>query len=196
METVILVGAIITLLSRPIFMGDRDKALMSIALTLLGFFYVPYLFSFLFKILFWPGSGEQGLGLLLYLAAVTKMTDVGAYITGSLVGRHKMNPVISPKKTWEGFVGGLLFAVGVSYLLAYLMPETLGFIYGWHLVTIALMIAVVGVVGDLVESLIKRSSGIKDSGRFVPGIGGALDLVDSLLFTAPVFYCYLLFLRS
>lgn len=191
-ELLVLLIAILGAISRPIFVGDRDKAVVTVALTLFGFFYVPYLFGFMLKILFLRENIAQGFFLILYLLAVTKMTDVGAYAAGSLFGWHKMNPSISPKKTWEGFVGGVVIAIALSICLITYIPE-LAFLSGVHAWTLGFLLAVTGVLGDLGESLIKRSADIKDSGHIIPGIGGALDLVDSVLFTAPVFYCYLLF---
>ena len=95
------------------------------ALTLFGFFYVPYLLNYATKILF-TGSAGQGIALLTYAVAVTKFTDVGAYIAGKLFGRHKMSPVISPKKTWEGLAGGVLLALVTSLSLIHYFPDVLG----------------------------------------------------------------------
>jgi len=197
-ELLVILLAILGAISRPVFMGDRDKAVVAVALTLLGFFYVPYLFGFILKILFFVPKDlapdtSQGFFQLLYLLAVTKTTDMGAYAAGSLFGHHKMNPTISPKKTWEGFVGGLIVSLLTSICLTTFIPHHLGFLSGWHAWILGCLLAVIGVIGDLGESLIKRVADIKDSGQIIPGIGGALDLIDSLLFTAPVFYCYLLF---
>jgi phosphatidate cytidylyltransferase len=160
------------------------------ALTLFGFFYVPYLLNYATKILY-TGSQGNGIALLTYAVAVSKFTDVGAYIAGKLFGRHKMSPVISPKKTWEGLAGGVILAVVTSVSLPSLFPEALGNLGGIHAWILGLGLAGASVIGDLGESVVKRDAQVKDSGHFLPGIGGALDLVDSLLFSLPVFYGYI-----
>ena len=130
--------------------------------------------------------------LVLFLAAV-KSTDIGAYFVGSLIGRHKLIPWLSPGKTWEGLAGGLLAAAGVSMGLAALLPVSLS----WP--QAAIFGAVVGLFGqfaDLCESLLKRSANLKDSGAVVPGFGGVLDILDSPLLAAPAAYMMLGILRS
>ncbi len=127
----------------------------------------------------------------LYLIAVTKFSDMGAYLVGSMIGRHQMIPHISPKKTWEGFCGALLLSTFASVGLIKLMPTELSALNLTDGVVLGLSLGFAAVVGDLAESIIKRSTGVKDSGRFLPGIGGALDLIDSILFTAPLLYFYL-----
>ena len=103
-----------------------------------------------------------------------------------------MIPRVSPKKTWEGFAGAILVPVLISWGLFSVMPEQLALLQsGVRAAAMGAGLALMAVVGDLAESVLKRATGAKDSGKFLPGIGGALDLVDSLLFTAPVFYFYL-----
>jgi phosphatidate cytidylyltransferase len=125
----------------------------------------------------------------LWLIAVAKFCDVGALLTGLAIGKHKMAPVISPKKTWEGAIGGVVTSMGVGALVAWLardqFPARMTPLSG---ALIAAPIAVVGIVSDLVESIIKRRAAIKDSGHVIPGIGGMFDLSDSLLLTGPVAY--------
>src|SRR5213080_5293751 len=128
---------------------------------------------------------------VLYLIAVTKFSDMGAYLTGSAVGRHLMVPQISAKKTWEGFFGALGLALFSSLMLFKLMPGHLPGLTWTHATILGLLLGFAAVVGDLAESIIKRSTDVKDSGNLLPGIGGALDLVDSLLFTAPLLFFYL-----
>jgi phosphatidate cytidylyltransferase len=125
------------------------------------------------------------------LIAVTKFGDMGAYLTGSAIGRHLMTPHISAKKTWEGFFGALGFALFCSLMLFKLMPGHLSALTWTHATILGLLLGFGAVVGDLAESIIKRSTDVKDSGSLLPGIGGALDLVDSLLFTAPLLFFYL-----
>jgi phosphatidate cytidylyltransferase len=180
-------------LSRQVFEKNQSTAVATVALTLFGFFYIPYLFHFIPKIIFDQASASgHGVMLALYLVAVTKVTDMGAYLWGSWLGRNKMITRISPKKTWEGFVGGIVSAVALSFLLTWLMPEQLAVITGIHALVLGLLLSVVSVVGDLAESVIKRDAQSKDSGAMIPGIGGSLDLVDSLLYTGPLFYSYLI----
>ena len=119
---------------------------------------------------------------------------MGAYLTGSLIGKHQLVPHISPKKTWEGFFGALAFSIGGGCGLVALLPQKLALIGYHHAIVLGLVLGLAAVIGDLAESLIKRSCGVKDSGRFLPGIGGALDLIDSILFTAPLLYFYMRFI--
>jgi phosphatidate cytidylyltransferase len=170
------------------------SSLMSVAANLLGFVYIAFLFSFAARITFIvPGTSEvPGAFLLLWLLAVTKFTDMGAYIVGSAIGRHKMIPHISPGKTWEGFGGALLFSQVAACGLFALFPQQLAVLGHWgHVVFLGVLIAVLAVIGDLAESIVKRALGAKDSGKMLPGIGGALDLIDSICFTAPALYFYL-----
>ncbi len=176
------------------------EPLQAVAVSLLGFVYIALLFNFTARVTFLaPGAGEvpgmvgkSGALLLLWLLAVTKFTDMGAYITGSMLGRHKMIPHISPAKTWEGFGGALVFAQLAGCGLYALFPQDLAFFTSWgHVVFLSLILAVLAVVGDLAESIVKRSLDAKDSGRILPGIGGSLDLIDSICFTAPALYFYL-----
>jgi len=169
-------------------------ALLAVATTLLTFVYVAFLFNFAARVVFIvPGEGDvPGAFVLLWLLAVTKFTDMGAYITGSLLGRHKMIPHVSPAKTWEGFVGALFFAQLAGCGLYLLFPTQLAVFGGWgHVVFLGFLLALLAVIGDLAESIVKRALNAKDSGRMLPGIGGALDLVDSVCFTAPALYFYL-----
>lgn len=176
------------------------ESLLAVAATVLGFGYIAFLFNFTAHLIFAvPGGFDvpgkvsaPGAFLLLWLLAVTKFTDMGAYITGSLIGRHKMIPHISPAKTWEGFIGALLFAQLAGCGLFALFPTELAFFGGWkHVVILGFLLAILAVIGDLAESLVKRALGAKDSGRMLPGIGGSLDLIDSVCFTAPALYFYL-----
>ena len=128
---------------------------------------------------------------VVYFIVVTKFSDLGAYVTGSLLGRHKMIPRISPGKTWEGFVGAVLVSTLASVVFAHGLGARL---YGMnlrHAIILGVLLSVTAVVGDLIESIFKRESGVKDSGKLFPGIGGMLDLMDSLLFNAPLMYLYL-----
>lgn len=122
---------------------------------------------------------------LLFLTTITAASDTGAYFTGMSLGRHKLCPSISPKKTVEGFVGGMLCGTGFALLVAVFLFNDVNML---RFAAAALFLAALGVVGDLIESLVKRSMGVKDSGTILPGHGGILDRADSLLLTAPVLY--------
>lgn len=170
---------------------DGNKTVIEVAMTALGFVYVAVMSSFLVRLLYLQDGGDfsRGAWLVIWLVAVTKFADMGAYITGSLIGKHKMIPHISPGKTWQGFFGGLAFSQLAGCGLYALLPATLSVLGGWGwVIGLSLMLSLLAIVGDLAESVLKRSIGVKDSGKTLPGIGGALDLIDSLCFTAPVLY--------
>ena len=127
---------------------------------------------------------SYGVGMLMLFLAAVKCTDIGAYFTGSAVGRHKLIRWLSPGKSWEGLAGGLATAAGVSMLAVWLgRIETIAF---WQAAVFGVVIGLAGQFGDLCESLLKRSAGAKDSGAAVPQFGGALDILDSPLIAAPV----------
>jgi len=169
--------------------ANNERGMAAIASTLFGVFYVAILLNVLQKIRYFPDL--DGAWWLLYFIVVSKMSDTGAYCTGSLIGKNKMIPRVSPGKTWEGFVGGIVFSVVSSWaFLHFAGGHFSGFTLAQALVLGALL-GVGSVVGDLVESLMKREAGLKDSGEFFPGVGGVLDLLDSLLFNAPLMYLFL-----
>jgi phosphatidate cytidylyltransferase len=168
----------------------NPQGIETMAVTLFGLVYVAWLFNFATRINFATPNGRYW---VMYLVVVTKFTDIGAYLTGMILGRHKMIPRISPKKTWEGTAGGIVFAVGGSFLCMHLLRDKLvpeGLHVGDSL-ALGLLLGAAAGVGDLAESLIKREAGVKDSSTWLPGHGGALDLIDSLLFTAPLLYVYM-----
>jgi phosphatidate cytidylyltransferase len=177
------------------------EALQTVASNLLGFVYLAFLFNFAARLVFLvPGPGEvPGAMVLLWMIAVTKFTDMGAYIVGSMIGKHKMIPHVSPGKTWQGFGGAIFFALLAGCgLYAFFKEDMPNFAAGlhvlgsWgHVIVLSIVLCLLAVVGDLAESVVKRSLNVKDSGQMLPGIGGALDLIDSLCFTAPVLYFYL-----
>lgn len=177
-----------------------SESLLTVAVNVLGFIYIALCFNFTARITFmvpgWnetPGTvNDHGAFLLLWLLAVTKFTDMGAYITGSIIGRHKMIPHVSPGKTWEGLGGALLFSQVAGCGLYAAFPTQLAIFGDYrHVIALGLLLAMLAVLGDLAESVLKRALNAKDSGRMLPGIGGALDLIDSICFTAPALYFYL-----
>jgi phosphatidate cytidylyltransferase len=129
----------------------------------------------------------HGAGPLLFLVALTQFNDVAQFTWGKLFGRHKIIPKVSPKKTWEGFIGGLVTTACVAALIGpYLTPMSIGLS-----ATAGAIIAIAGYLGDITISACKRDLGVKDSGTLIPGHGGILDRVDSLIYSAPVFYHFL-----
>jgi phosphatidate cytidylyltransferase len=195
-EMTVLLGFLLTVFTRQMFESLRDDApLRTMAYTLFGLLYVLWLYNFITKIVYVvprsPTGAVTGQFYVLYLIAITKFSDMGAYLTGSAIGKHQMVPHISPKKTWEGFAGALAFSLLASLGLFALMPGHLSVLNWTHATFLGLLLGFAAVVGDLAESIIKRSTGVKDSGNFLPGIGGVLDLIDSLLFTAPLLFVYL-----
>jgi phosphatidate cytidylyltransferase len=151
--------------------------------------YVPWLLNFIQKINFFPGV--DGHYYLLYFVLITKFSDTGAYAVGSLIGKHKMIPRISPGKTWEGFGGAIALSTLASVVFVHFLGAKMPGMNGLHAVILGITLSLSAVLGDLIESLFKREAGVKDSGKFFPGIGGILDLLDSLLFNAPIMYLYL-----
>lgn len=195
-EISVLLFFLLTVFTRQMFAGlKHDDPLQTMAYTLFGLLYVLWLFNFITKIVYLtprsPSGVVTGQFYVLYLVAVTKFSDMGAYLTGSAIGRHLMSPHISAKKTWEGFFGALAFALLCSLALFKLMPGHLSWLNWTHATILGLLLGFAAVIGDLAESILKRSTGVKDSGNLLPGIGGALDLIDSLLFTAPLLFFYL-----
>jgi phosphatidate cytidylyltransferase len=171
-------------------LGEREpqNRVETLAWTLFGLVYVPWMFAFLVRIILMDTPAtHSGLVLAVWLIAVAKFCDVGALLTGMACGRHKMAPFISPKKTWEGAVGGFatsaLVGAGIAYFWRASLPPAFT---PWVAALVALPVAGLGVVADLVESVIKRRADLKDSGRAIPGIGGMFDLSDSLILAAPV----------
>ena len=188
-EIAIIVIFVLGLCIRRFVSKTVTDGLTAISTTLFGLMYVPWLLNFIQKIVFLPGI--DGRYYVLYFILITKLSDVGAYITGSLIGRHKMIPRISPGKTWEGFGGAIAFSTGASLVFAHFLGHRLEGMTALHATVLGVLLSVSAVVGDLIESLFKREAGTKDSGRIFPGIGGILDLLDSLLFNAPLMYLYL-----
>jgi phosphatidate cytidylyltransferase len=176
---------------------EPGHCLTRIAMALLVLAYLGLFGSFFTQLRWLPDRGEspsiRHSTLALALAIfVPKFGDVGAYFTGRVLGRKRMAPVLSPKKTWEGFAGGLAAAVITTLVINHLGPV---FPEGGRGILVAilfgLVVGVVGVLGDLAESLIKRDCQKKDASQVLPGYGGVLDVLDSILFSAPIVYLWL-----
>ncbi len=185
-----------------VFLGEMRRyekpggVTTNIAAAVLSLVYVGGLLSFVVQLrLVW------GIGALATLVLTVKMGDTGAYTVGRLFGRHKMAPVLSPGKTIEGAAGGLFFACLGSWIaFTWLVPRACnlgeGALPSWGWVLFGVVVGVTGLLGDLAESLIKRDVGCKDSSRWLPGFGGVLDLLDSILLAAPVAWgCWALMSR-
>jgi phosphatidate cytidylyltransferase len=188
-ETGFIILFVLGLCVRQLASKTNPAGITAIAVTLFGLMYVPWLLNFVQKINFFPNV--EGKFFLLYFVLVTKFSDMGAYLTGSLIGRHKMVPRISPNKTWEGSAGAIVLSTAASLTFVYFFHNRM-FGMNWiHAFILGVVLSSTAVVGDLIESLFKREAGVKDSGKLFPGIGGILDLLDSLLFNAPIMYLYL-----
>jgi phosphatidate cytidylyltransferase len=135
----------------------------------------------------------DGLGWLFFAFGAAWLCDTGAYFAGRFFGRTKLSPLLSPKKTVEGFVGGLVFGVAGLGLIAWTM---IGDLSALDVVVLGTLAGTVGVLGDLLESLVKRATGVKDSGSIMPGHGGILDRIDSLMLVAPVVYGYAVLVKG
>lgn len=185
-----LVAAVVLVLQ--MFHGPLDKALLSMGGTMLGVLYAAWLFNFVNKLLLEFGA-QEGRLLIFFLVLVVKMTDVGAFFIGCRLGGPKFFPRVSPAKTWSGVLGGVLTGLACSLAAGhFLAPHLTGLSFGLaDAVALGLLLPVTGILGDLIESMLKRASGVKDSGTIIQGMGGLLDVLDSLLFSAPFLYLYL-----
>lgn len=183
-----LLVALVAILSIPLLMKmPLHDSLREGAITMTGLLYIGLTMSYLVMIRLLP----QGEWFLLFLLLVTWAADTGAYYVGTLCGQHALAPRISPKKTIEGLVGGFLGAMVFAYIARWWFLSELS---GLDCLVLAVLLTLAGLWGDLAESAIKRSVGAKDSGGILPGHGGMLDRLDSLLFTAPAFYYYVTFI--
>jgi phosphatidate cytidylyltransferase len=174
----------VCIMSVPLFSrSPLDQSLKDGAMTMLGVLYLGLTLGTLSMTRLLP----QGQWLVFFLLLVTWASDTGAYYVGTLCGRHRLVPRVSPKKTVEGLVGGLISAILTAYAARWwFLPE----LSGLDCLILAILLTFTGLWGDLAESAMKRSAGIKDSGRILPGHGGILDRLDSLLFATPAFYYY------
>ncbi|MBP7088549.1 MAG: phosphatidate cytidylyltransferase [Candidatus Omnitrophica bacterium] len=166
---------------------QTHQSVLSISATVFGVIYISWCFSFLIRIRQLPA----GALLTGFLILVTKSSDIGAYLWGNSFGRTPLIQRISPKKSLEGAIGGFFTCLGVGITFSFFI-ESISF---WEKFFLIVILAIIAQLGDLFESLIKRDCGVKDSGTFLPGMGGVLDVIDSLIFTAPTFYLFLTMMR-
>lgn len=197
-----------------LFDSKTKDLFSSSCITCLGIIYVPFMLSFMLRLAQWDADAfynttRGGMYLVLFIVVVTKMSDTGAFAIGVPFGKHKMFPRVSPKKSWEGLIGGLVTGIGCGMLVAWLASK-----YQWgpagifysavpgsaprvslcSAAVISAVLVIVGVFGDLVESMFKRTVDVKDSSLVFPAMGGILDVADSLIFVAPCLYYILLWI--
>ena len=184
----IVIGFLLMLLLQ---FGRRDNrnAIIGLSTTLFGILYVSWFLSFLIKIRFLL-PGQDGIKLLAFILIVTKANDIGALFIGSWLGKHPLLPDVSPNKSIEGSLGSLLFSSLAAIMFRDFLPDISHFTI-IHVTLMGMFFGALGQLGDLSESMIKRDCNVKDSGKLLPGIGGVLDVIDSLLFSAPAFYLYM-----
>jgi phosphatidate cytidylyltransferase len=188
--TAVLAGGVAAVLLVELFTGRRlATALPAEGLCLFGAFYLGGMLGHLVLL----RALERGAGAVLFVVTVTWMVDSAAYFGGRRFGRHALAPIISPKKTIEGAVAGLAGGIVTAIIVRlWWLPE----LSGAESLGAGLLLGCAGQLGDLAESMFKRRAGVKDSGGWIPGHGGLLDKVDSLVFTAPTFYYYLLWVKD
>ena len=171
---------------RLVLKGDTHGITKSMALLqwilMLSVFGISHL-AYLLSLPELPGFSSGGRGLLLFLVFLTEINDIMQFIWGKLLGRHKILPKVSPNKTWEGFLGGVISTTVIGYFLGFLTPLSAP-----NVILVSALLAIAGFSGDVVISAIKRDKGIKDMGNSIPGHGGVFDRIDPLSYTAPVFF--------
>ncbi len=201
LENFIIALFILTGFLRIFGKDDLKDGFIQHMISIAGLIYICWSLNFLPKIYFIEGLQMNGRYLTFFLVLVTKISDVGAFAAGTITskssrGNHKMLPRLSPKKSWEGFVGGLVASSITAVILVVSMGDAL-YINAEQVISVPTAIilgctfASLGFIGDIAESILKRSSKFKDSGTFFPGLGGFLDVLDSLILVAPLFYSYL-----
>jgi len=186
----ILTTAIIITFSGGLFLKKAQDSTVNASITLLGILYIGWMFCYLILTreldphgaLFWKNHGAY----LFFLMIAIWACDTSAYVIGTYFGKVKLSPYISPKKSVEGAVAGLVVSIVVAYIFGSLIGMNMS-----HSIILGVVIGIVGQISDLVESLIKRDAGVKDSSHIIPGHGGVLDRMDSFILAAPIMYYYL-----
>jgi len=193
----IMLVVVISNFFRILMYKDMRQGLNNALGTLLGILYVPFLWSFFIRV-FLSGDVSRPGWTGFYVLLSMKLADSGGYFIGTRFGRNKLAPVISPKKSWEGLAGGIVFCTAANLAWLILTGGRLGgFDFGLgDAIALGILFPVVGTLGDLVESMFKRAVEVKDSNTMVYGLGGILDMIDSILFAAPMLYIYMKFILS
>jgi len=181
----LLTSAVVIPLIYLLFRRHKEGAFTSWLWTLAGILYIGWLLSHLVAL----RGLDYGRNWVFFVLFVTWVSDTTAFLVGRRFGRHRLAPLISSAKTWEGTIGGICGAIAISTLFFTPTVFQLPISY-WQAVVFSLLASILGQVGDLVESLLKRNMGVKDSGKLMPGHGGILDRIDSLLFAGIVIYYY------
>lgn len=205
-ELLVIATAVILILVRQLPQKFNDQPIPTVSGTLIGFFYIPVMMGFMVRLALAfdrvplrANLGPGGLYLILTLIFTVKMSDAGAYFVGRAFGRTKLFPRISPMKTWEGLCGGIVTGTAAAFAVFFLCGQSAAdggrhigslAVSAADVLAMALLLTCMGAVGDLVESLLKRAVGAKDSGATIPGMGGLLDIFDSLLLTSPLLFFY------
>ena len=178
-----VVLSLIWLLLRP----QKERAFASWAWTIAGILYIGWLLSYFVAL----RGVDDGRNWVFFALFATFGSDTAAFFSGRALGRHHLAPSISPGKTWEGAIGGIFGAIMISLLFTLPTPLSLPLSY-WQAILLGLLVSIFGQLGDLVESLLKRNMGVKDSGKLLPGHGGFLDRIDSVVFAGIVVYYYVI----
>lgn len=188
--TVIIIPVVVYIFIAELYRNQSDP-LANISLTLLGVIYIILPLSLFNKFAFYPDN-VYNYQIIFGFFILMWINDTAAYIFGISFGKHRLFERISPKKSWEGFIGGTLITLVASYFMIsfFQLPDRSGWII------IGLIISIAGVFGDLVESMLKRAVGLKDSGKLLPGHGGMLDRIDSALLSSPLVFVYLIIINN
>ena len=183
----LLTSAVVLSLIGILARRQKEGAFTSWAWTMAGILYIGWLLSHMVALRGLPDSDIVGRNLVFFVLFVTWVSDTTAFFIGRRFGQHKLAPSISPGKTWEGTIGGICGAIAMSTLFFAPTPFQLPLVY-WQAILLSALASILGQVGDLAESLLKRNMGVKDSGWLMPGHGGILDRIDSLVFAGTVVY--------
>ena len=183
--TVTMLISLIWLLLRP----SREETFHDWAWTIVGALYVGWMLSYWLNL----RDLQDGRNWVYLAMLATFANDTGAFFIGRAKGKHKLTPAISPAKTWEGAIGGLISAILAAIVIAMVLNLISPFTFKyWQIILLGFLVSLFAQLGDLVESLLKRNMGVKESGNLLPGHGGILDRFDSLIFVGAVVYCYVI----
>lgn len=184
MPAYVILGIFIFPIIRDIYKGMIQRS----CLTIVGAIYFGWFLAHLAYLV----NAPEGKALILAFLLVVVFNDASAYLIGSTVGQHRMVPKLSPNKTWEGAIGATIIAIGVMFAVRFALYD----LSILHTLLLGLLVALAGTFGDLTISMIKRDVNIKDTGSIIPGHGGVLDRLDSILFASPIFFHYMNYLFS